>query len=249
MSVPKKANAAVKARRASPTAASHPARRQRVLVVDDHPMLRAGLRDLINKQPDLEVCGEAANASEALSAISRCHPDVLVTDLSMPGRSGAELIKDALALRPRLSILVVSMHDERIHAERVLRAGARGYVMKEAGPEKMLTAIRQVSTGQVYASEELTSRLLGVLTGRHPSGSNSPIEKLSNREFEVFRLLGEGLPTGDIAQRLHLSAKTVAAHRANIKTKLAIGTASELISYATRWVAADRLPPRSGIVR
>ena len=240
MSAPKKTTTAAKARRASAAPASRPAPRQRVLVVDDHPMLRAGLRELINKQADLEVCGEAGNACDALSEISRCHPDVLVTDLSMPGRSGAELIKDALALHPRLSILVVSMHDERIHAERVLRAGARGYVMKEAGPEKLLAAIRKVAAGEVYASEQLSARLLEALTGRHPRGSQSPIEKLSDREFEVFRLLGEGRPTPDIAQRLHLSAKTVAAHRAKIKTKLAIGTASELISYATRWVAADR---------
>lgn len=240
MSAPKKTTTAAKARRTSAAPASRPAPRQRVLVVDDHPMLRAGLRELINKQPDLEVCGEAGNACDALSEISRCHPDVLVTDLSMPGRSGAELIKDALALHPRLSILVVSMHDERIHAERVLRAGARGYVMKEAGPEKLLAAIRKVAAGEVYASEQLSAQLLDTLTSRHPRGSQSPIEKLSDREFDVFRLLGEGRPTPDIAQRLHLSAKTVAAHRANIKTKLAIGTASELISYATRWVAADR---------
>ncbi len=219
---------------------SRPARRQRVLVVDDHPMLRAGLRELINKQADLECCGEAGDAGEALSAISRCHPDVLVTDLSMPGRSGAELIKDALALHPRLPILVVSMHDERIHAERVLRAGARGYVMKEAGPEKLLAAIRKVAAGEVYASEQLAARLLDTFIGRSVRGALSPVEKLSDREFDVFRLLGDGLPTADIARRLHLSAKTVATHRAKIKTKLEIGTASELISYATRWVAKER---------
>ncbi len=217
-----------------------PSRRQRVLVVDDHPMLRAGLRELINKQADLECCGEAGNAGDALSEISRCHPDVLLTDLSMPGRSGAELIKDALALLPGLPILVVTMHDERIHAERVLRAGARGYVMKEAGPEKLLAAIRKVAAGEVYASEQLSARLLDTFTGRSARGTRSPLEKLSDREFDVFRLLGEGLPTADIARQLHLSAKTVAAHRANIKAKLGIGKASELISYAARWAASER---------
>ena len=232
--------AATKGKRASPAGASRPAARYRVFVVDDHPMLRAGLRELINKQPDLEVCGEAGNTSDALSEIARCRPDVLVTDLSMPGRSGAELIKDALALQPRLSILVVSMHDERIHAARALRAGARGYLMKEAGPEKLLTALRKVAAGEVYASEQLSARLLDTFVGRPAREPKTPLEKLSDREFEVFRLLGEGLPTPDIAERLNLSAKTVATHRARIKTKLAIGTVSELISYATRWVATDR---------
>jgi DNA-binding NarL/FixJ family response regulator len=199
-------------------------------------MMRAGLAQLINKQPDVEVCCEAGNPAEALQEIPGCQPDLLVTDITMPGRSGVEFIKDVLALHPALAILVVSMHDELIYAERLLRAGARGYVMKEAGGEKLLAAIRQVLGGKVYVSERLSATLLDTLTGRRPRGSSSPIEKLSDREFEVFQLIGQGKSTREIAQQLHLSSKTVDVHRAHIKEKLELKNATALVRHAVRWV-------------
>ncbi len=219
------------------------ARRQRILLVDDHPLMRAGLAQLINRQADLETCCEAGNPSEALRAIPLCQVDLLLTDLTMPGRSGIEFIKDILALYPQMPILVVSMHDELVYAERVLRAGARGYVMKEAGAEKLLAAIRQVLTGQVYVSERLSAQLLDILTGRRPRGSHSPIEKLSDREFDVFRLIGQGKSTRDIAKQLSISPKTVDVHRGHIKEKLALGDATALIRHAVRWVETQDTQP------
>jgi len=210
--------------------------RKRLLLVDDHPMMRAGLAQLINKQPEIEVCCEASNPAEALQEITRCQPDLLVTDITMPGRSGVEFIKDVIALHSSLLILVVSMHDELIYAERVLRAGARGYVMKEAGGEKLLLAIRQVLSGQVYVSGQMSASLLDSLTGRRPRGSSSPIEKLSDREFEVFQLIGQGKSTRDIAQQLHISSKTVDVHRGHIKEKLELKNATALVRHAVRWV-------------
>jgi DNA-binding NarL/FixJ family response regulator len=227
---------AKKTRRSSGRA---PEPRKRLLVVDDHPMLRAGLVELINTQPDMEVCGEAENGGEALSEIQKRHPDLVMTDITMPGRSGVEFLKDALAIDPELPVLILSMHDESLYAERVLHAGARGYIMKEAKPEDLLAAIRRVLAGQVYVSPNLSLRLLDTLTGKAPAKSHSPIQKLSDREFEVFRLLGEGLPTETIGRRLNLSAKTVATHRINIKAKLGIETASELISCAAKWIMSD----------
>ena len=212
------------------------ASRKKLLLVDDHPMMRAGLAQLINKQPDVQVCCEAGNPAAALDEIPCCQPDLLVTDIAMPGRSGVEFIKDVLALHAGLPILVVSMHDEAIYAERALRAGARGYVMKEAGGEKLLAAIRQVLSGQVYVSERMSARLLDSLTGHRPRGSHSPIEKLSDREFEVFQLIGQGKSTRDIAKQLHLSPKTVDVHRSHIKGKLELKDATSLVRHAVRWV-------------
>jgi DNA-binding NarL/FixJ family response regulator len=233
----KLASAARKASSKPPAAANPPLpSRQKLLLVDDHPMMRAGLAHLINKQSDLEVCCEAGSPAEALSEIVRCQPDLIVTDITMPGRSGVEFIKDVLALHAGLPILVVSMHDELIYAERVLRAGARGYVMKEAGGEKLLLAIRQILGGQGYVSEQMSARLLDSLSGRRPRGSSSPIEKLSDREFEVFQLIGQGKSTRDIAQQLHLSTKTVDVHRSHIKQKLELKDSTALVRHAVRWV-------------
>src|SRR5580765_5236391 len=163
----------------------------RVLIVVDHPMTRDGLANLINKQPDLKVCCEAAEPAEALRKIAKGKPNLILTDITMPGRSGTEFIKDVLALYPGIPILVVSMHDELIYAERALRAGARGYIMKEAGGENMLEAIRCVLSGQVYVSKRLASTMLDSFAGRRPRGSRSPIENLSDREFEIFQLISQ----------------------------------------------------------
>ncbi len=225
----------------TPTPAAEPASRRRILLVDDHPMIRAGLAQLINKQADLQVCGEAAHPSGALEEIARCQPDLLVTDLTMPGRGGIEFLKDVLAMHPELAILVISMHDETIYAERVLRCGARGYMMKGAESDQVLTAIRQVLSGQVYVSGSLTTHLVGNLAGPRPRGSCSPIEKLTDREFEVFQLIGRGRGTREIAGELHISPKTVEVHRGNIKAKLGLGNATTLVRHAVRWMETQDL--------
>ena len=208
----------------------------RVLLVDDHPMTREGLAAIVNRQPDLEVCCEASNPAEAMSALPKARPDLLVTDMSMPGRSGIEFLKDVHAILPELPILVLSMHDELLYAERALRAGARAYLMKDAGSAKVLEAIRQVLNGQTYVSSQMSARLLDGMTGHRPRGSTSPIEKLSDREFEVFQLLGGGKSTKEIAYALHLSPKTVDVHRGRIKDKLQLKTATALLHHAVRWV-------------
>ena len=210
--------------------------RHRILLVDDHPFMRAGLAQLIDRQPDMMVCGEAGNPAEALQALSHSKPDLVLSDLTMPGRSGLEFIKDLKAAHVDLVILVVSMHDESVFAERALRAGARGYIMKEAGGENLLAAIRQVLRGDVYVSPRMSARILEGLSGTRPRGSTSPIEKLTDREFEVFQLIGQGKSTRDIAAQLHLSPKTVDVHRANIKEKLELRDATALIRHAVRWV-------------
>lgn len=213
--------------------------KKKILVVDDHPMTRAGVVYLLGKQEDMIVCGEAGNPSEALAEISRSLPDLLLTDMTMPGRSGVEFVKDVHALHPDLPILVVSMHDEVIYAERALRAGTRGYIMKEAGGEKLLAAVRRVLSGQIYLSEAMAAKIFDNLSGKKPRGSSSPIEKLSDREFEVFQLIGRGKSTRDIAKQFHLSPKTVDVHRGHIKEKLELKDATSLIRYAVRWVESQ----------
>jgi DNA-binding NarL/FixJ family response regulator len=220
---------------ASPPPPPTPPRRT-VLLVDDHPFMRAGLAQLIERQPDLAVCGEAGDPTEALRAVGKSKPDLILTDLTMPGRSGLEFVKDLLAAEPTLSILVVSMHDEAVYAERALRAGARGYIMKEAGGEALLAAIRRVIGGEVYLSPRMSTRILEGLSARKPRGSTSPIEQLSDREFEVFQLIGQGKSTRDVAEQLHLSSKTVDVHRSHIKEKLGLKDSTALIRHAVRWV-------------
>ena len=204
--------------------------------MDDHPMMRQGLAQLINHERDLAVCGEAADASQALDGIQTQKPDLALVDISLPGRSGLELIKDLQALLPGLSVLVVSMHDESLYVERVLRAGGRGYIMKQEGGKKLLEAIRQVLAGQIYVSEKMSAKLLEIFSGRRAQASCSPVELLTDREFEVFQLIGQGKSTKEMAVHLHLSVKTVEVHRLNIKEKLKLETANELIRYAVRWV-------------
>ena len=198
--------------------------------------MRAGLAGLIDRQPDLAVCGEAGNPLEAFQVLKKLRPDLVLTDLTMPGRGGLEFIKDLRAAEPALAILVVSMHDEVVHAERALRAGARGYIMKEAGGENLMAAIRQILRGEVYVSPRMSARILDGLSGVRPRGSSSPIEKLTDREFEVFQLIGQGKSTRDIAEQLHLSTKTVDVHRSHIKEKLELNDVTGLIRHAVRWV-------------
>jgi DNA-binding NarL/FixJ family response regulator len=217
--------------------------RRRITIVDDHPMMRAGLVQLISKQPDLAVCGEAGSPAEAFRELARSRPDLLVADLTMPGRGGFDFIRDALALHAGLPILIVSMHDETIYAERALRAGARGYIMKEAGGENLLLAIRSVLGGRVYLSPALSSEILEGLSGPKPRALASPISTLSDREFEVFQLIGQGKSTTEIARQLHLSPKTVEAHRGHLKLKLKLKGATALVRYALRWVETETSGP------
>jgi DNA-binding NarL/FixJ family response regulator len=220
--------------------AAHPVRK-RILVIDDHPITRNGLNQLINHEPDLIVCDEFDNASQAFTAIASLKPDLVLTDITMPGKSGLELIKDVQALKQGTPVLVMSMHDETIFAERVLRAGGRGYIMKSEGGEKLLLAIRRVLRGEIYVSNTMTSKFIGNMTAGSREENRAEIECLSNREFEVFQSVGQGLTTGEIARRLHISPKTVDTHRTHIKDKLRMRTMPELTKYAIRWAAAQDL--------
>jgi DNA-binding NarL/FixJ family response regulator len=215
--------------------------RKGILVVDDHPMMRAGLAQLIDRQPDMLVCGEAGRPSEALALLSRAAPDLVLTDLTMPGRGGIEFIKDLKALRADLPILVISMHDERVYAERCFRAGATGYLMKESGSESLLAALRRVLAGQMVASPAVSEEILRDLSARKPRGSSSPIRSLSDREFEVFQLVGQGKSTREIAAQLHLSPKTVDVHRSHLRAKLGLKDVTALIRHAVRWVETQNV--------
>ncbi|HEY9155302.1 MAG TPA: response regulator transcription factor [Opitutaceae bacterium] len=210
--------------------------KKKVLLVDDHPFMRAGLAQLIDKQPDLIVGGEAGDAKEAIQKVAQGKFDLVLSDITMPGRSGMEFIRDLHTLQPDLPILVVSMHDEMVYAERVLQAGARGYIMKGAGGENLLIAIRQILVGDIYTSPKVSAKIVRNFSSRKPRGSTSPIESLTNREFEIFELMGQGLSTRDIAERLGLSSKTVDVHRGNLKEKLQAKDAVDLVRQAVRWV-------------
>lgn len=213
----------------------------RLLLVDDHPVVLDGYRLMLNSQPDLEVCSAADNEVDALAAVAREHPDLVVIDLKMPGRGGLNLIKDLVVLHPGLKILVCSMHDEMLYAERALRAGAKGYLTKDSSGPVMLAAIRRVLGGEIYVSERLAAHLLDAFASARPRGSSSPLEKLSDREFEVFLLFGEGKTAKEIAGQLNLSPKTVSVHRDHIKEKMDFATSAEMIRQAVRWVETSRL--------
>jgi DNA-binding NarL/FixJ family response regulator len=213
--------------------------KKRILVVDDHPMMRQGLAQLINNEPDLAVAWEADNAGQALDIISGHQPDLVLADISLPDKNGLELIKDIHTLCPGAAILVVSMHDEHLYAERVLRAGGRGYIMKQQGGKKLMEAIRQVLAGQIYVSEKMSARILEIFSGRRSDAERSPVAQLSDREFEVFQLIGDGKGTREIAAKLHLSVKTVEVHRAHIKEKLGLKSATDLVRHAVRWMEAQ----------
>ena len=214
-------------------------KKTRVLIVDDHPITRSGLAYLINHQPDMVTCCEAQNAAQALEGVIQAKPDLVLTDFTLPDKNGLELIKDIKAVEPELPILVISMHEESLYAERVLRAGARGYITKEEGGEKLMRAIRHVLSGAIYVSDKLSARILEIFSSGQGGQHRSMVEELSDREFEIFELLGDGLSTQQIADRLHLSMKTVDAHRAKVKAKLKVRTNNELIAYAARWIASQ----------
>jgi len=215
-------------------------RKKYILLVDDHPLMRRGQADLLNREPDLCVCGEAATAAEAMAAIRELGPDLVVLDMTLPDKDGIEVIKDIRALHPNLPVLAMSMMEETIYAPRVLRAGGRGYVMKSEGSaEQLATAIRTVLGGQVALSPRMAAKVLSSMVGGATALGAGPEDKLSDRELEVLRLCGQGWSTEEVAQRLHLSAKTVEVHRANIKEKLGLQTTPQFQRFAIQWVIAQ----------
>jgi DNA-binding NarL/FixJ family response regulator len=204
---------------------------KKILIVDDHPMMREGLRGTIMGESDLEICGEAENASQAMESIQTITPDLVLMDITLPGRSGLELIKDLRAIHPAVPILVLSMHDESLYAERVLRAGAEGYITKQQSPKVLISAIRQVLEGRSYVSNHVSEKILKLFSGRHVT-TTSPLEML----------IGEGKATGEIATQLRMSTKTVAVHYANMRRKLKLGTYPDLIRLAVRLEETRNLP-------
>jgi DNA-binding NarL/FixJ family response regulator len=201
-------------------------------------MMREGLAQLINREKDLQVAGEADTAAMAVEKASQLKPDLVIVDITLPGRSGLELIRDLHAVHPSVLVLVVSMHEESLYAERVLRAGGRGYVMKQEGGKKLMEAIRQVLAGQIYVSAATSARILESLSQPN-AAAHSGVQSLSDREFEIFRLIGQGESTRDIADKLNLSVKTVEVHRLNMKSKLELTTAAELVHFAVRWMQSN----------
>ena len=210
--------------------------RIKILIVDDHPILRKGLAMVINQEQDLAVAGEAEDAQTALKMIDSVKPDLAIVDLSLPGIDGIELIKTMKLKHKDLPSLVVSMHDESIYAERALRAGARGYIMKQEAVEKVLVAIRRVVKGEIFVSDKITTKMLETLILSDDKKVSSPVDLLSNRELTVFRLIGQGFKTSQIASELHLSVKTVESYRSHIKDKLKLDTGTDLMKYAIQWM-------------
>jgi DNA-binding NarL/FixJ family response regulator len=207
----------------------------KIILVDDHPLVREWLTNLIHQQPDLMVCGEAETAPAALQTIEATKPDVAIVDISLKDSSGIELIKNIKVSHPRLAVIVLSMHDEKLYAERALRAGARGYIMKRETAKKVITAIRRVLEGKLYLSEQLASLFAEKFVDRSGTSVHSPIEQLSDRELEVFQMLGEGCETRQIAETMNVSMKTIQAYCARIKEKLGLANATELLREAIRW--------------
>jgi DNA-binding NarL/FixJ family response regulator len=211
-------------------------KRNKIFIVDDHPIVRKGLTQLINQESDMVVCGEAENARNALELLKKIRPDLAIVDISLQGIDGIELIKKIRVRDANFPILVVSMHDESLFAERALRAGAKGYIMKQEAIEKMMEAIRKVIRGELYVSERVSATIVKKFIDGKAENTRSPMEVLSNREFEVFQLIGQGFATRQIAGELNVSIKTVESYRANIKEKLGLKNATELLRHAVHWV-------------
>ena len=213
---------------------------RKVLIVDDHELMRLALSQLIGHEPDLVVCGEAEDVAGALKAIEEFKPDIAMVDISLKQSHGIELIKDIQIRWPDLPVLVLTMHDESFYAERVLRAGAKGYLTKAEVSSKVIDGIRKVLNGEVYISDAMASKVLTKLVGQKNGQLAFPIDTLSDREFEVFEMIGQGMQSKDIAIQLHLSKKTVDAHREHIKKKLGLETATDVLMYAVQWAQFER---------
>jgi DNA-binding NarL/FixJ family response regulator len=210
-------------------------KKHRIFIVDDHPIMRQGLGQLINNEPDMELVGEASDARSGLTGVMQSKPHLVIIDISLPGKNGLELIKDLRASAEGVFMLVHSMHDESLYAERVLRAGARGYIMKHEGGKKVIEAIRAVLRGETFVSQEMSGKIIEIFSGRRQSATE-PVEALSDRQFEIFQMIGQGKGTRAIAEGLNVSVKTIDAHRAHIKEKLGLKSGNELVRFAVRWV-------------
>ena len=217
------------------TAATRQSKRA-ILIVDDHPMRRRGLAALIDGEPDLTVCGQAASCQEALQAIGQDKPALAIVDLGLEGSDGLDLVKEIKALHPEVLTMVLSMHDESLYAERAINAGARGYLTKLQLDDTILIAIRRVLDGEIYLSEKMSARFAAIYFGGRTLEDDSPLAVLSDRELEVFRLIGQGLGTREIAERLGLSPKTIESHREHLKQKLTLASGADLVRRATHWV-------------
>jgi DNA-binding NarL/FixJ family response regulator len=224
---------------AMPEAAKRDDPRRRIFIVEDHPMTRRGLNGLINNESDLMVCGEAGSAAQALEGIKQHKPHLALVDITLPHRSGLLLVKDIRLTCPDVYVLVISMHDESLYAERVLHAGGHGYLMKDQGGLKLLDAIRQVLEGKTCVSEGVSRGIIDSFSGRRKHKGSQFLSQLTEREFQVFQLIGQGLPTAEIGRRLQLSPKTVDSHRLHIKEKLNVQNLPELMRYAVRWAATE----------
>jgi len=211
----------------------------RIFLIDDHPLVRMGLAQILSTQEDLEVCGEIGHGRGAAQAVEAAAPDLIILDLTLPDAGGLDLIKAIRAVGVTKPILINSMHPETLYAERVLRAGADGYLMKQVAPKKVLTAVRKVLAGEVYLSEEMTRQLVNSMGGTRRTPQNHSVERLSDREFEVFEQIGRGRSTAEIASLLGISPRTVDVHRANIKSKLGLSNSAELARMAVNWVESS----------
>lgn len=209
--------------------------KRKIFIVDDHPIMRQGIGQLINHEPDLQLIGEASDAASGLEGVIQTKPNLVIIDISLPGKNGLELIKDIRAVQRNVALLVHSMHDESLYVERVLRAGAQGYIMKHEGGKKVMDAIRKVLDGEIYVSDAMSAKILEIFSTRR-STVTDPVEGLSDRQFEIFQMIGLGKGTRTISEELKVSVKTVDAHRANIKEKLGLKSGNELVLYAVRWV-------------
>lgn len=223
-----------------PESAAPEGDRKCILIVDDHPIFRHGIAALIGAERDFKICGEAANAEAALTAMREFKPDVALLDLSLNGSDGIELIKLMKAEHPGMPVLILSMHDESLYALRALRAGAQGYVMKSEAAKLVVTALRKVLSGDIYVSPRFRERLIFKAIQSLEGGMGTPVDKLSDRELEVLQLLGKGRSTREVAEELHLSIKTIETHRAHIKEKLGFKDPTEMVRFATEWVAHEQ---------
>ena len=233
-------------RRSARSGASAARVRHQILIVDDHPIVREGLRRLIDQERDLAVCGEAEGALAAMAAIRALKPGVVVVDISLKEGDGIELVKDARAHSPTLLILVLSMHDETIYAERMLAAGANGYIMKHAASDQFLVALRRVLGGGIYVSESVGQKMIRKLASGAAYSSANRIDSLSNRELQILQMIGRGLSTRESAEALSLSVKTVESHRQRIKRKLNLATGSQLVQYAVSWTSRPQAGASEG---
>jgi DNA-binding NarL/FixJ family response regulator len=224
-----------------PISSMQRASKRAVFIVDDHPIVREGLALMINREPDLAVCGDAEEAGGVLGRIAELNPDLMIVDISLHGPDGLDLLKLIRLQHPNLPVLILSMLDELLYAERALQAGANGYIMKQEATERVLIAIRKILGGEIYVSDRMASRMLHRFVGGDRALQDSPIKELTDRELEVFRLIGEGHGTRQIAEGLHISVKTVESYQAHIKEKLSLKNGRELVQRAVQWTVAEKV--------